>query len=147
MLTQQRQDIGISLGYSIPGEISEIGKSDIVQECYERSESLYYDFVRVGLIEEAQYLPLFNHFIRWNMGMNLREMGHLVELRSQRSGHPKYRRLVQNMTKLYLKRYPKMEPVLRFVDHKDYDDGIARAEQEARTARKSLSTGLFDDID
>ena len=147
MLTQQRQDIGISLGYSIPGEIKEIGKSELVKECYDHSENLYRDFISAGMVKEAQYAPLFNHLIRWNMGMNLRELGHLVELRSQRSGHPKYRRLVQNMAKLYLKRDPKMEPVLSFVDHNDYDDGIARAEQEARTARKSLATGVFDDID
>ena len=147
MLTQQRQSIGISLGYSIPGEITEIGRNELALECYERSESLYQDFIRAGMLKEAQYAPLFNHYIRWNMGMNLRELGHLAELRTQRSGHPKYRRLVQNMSKLYLKRNPKMESVLSFVDHNDYDDGIARAEQEARTARKSLATGVFDDID
>ena len=97
--------------------------------------------------EEAQYVPLFNHFIRWNMGMNLRELGHFAELRTQRAGHPKYRRILQTMTQLYLKRSPEMEPILKFVDHNDYDDGIARAEQEARTARKSLAKGVFDDMD
>ena len=40
-----------------------------------------------------------------------------------------------------------MEPVLKFVDYNDYDQSIARADQEARTARKSLSAGVFDDMD
>ncbi len=147
MLTQQRQDLGIALGYSIPEEIREVGEEALVQECFERSEALYGDLVRAGLREEAQYATLFNHFIRWNVGMNLRELGHFTELRSQKAGHPKYRRTAQLMARIYLKRHPEMGPVLKFVDHNDYDQSIARAEQEARTARKSLAAGVFDDQD
>jgi len=147
MLTQQRQDMNISLGYSVPEEIEEMGQGEVVQECFERAESLHSDLIKAGLAREAQYAPLFNHFIRWNMGMNLRELGHLTELRSQKAGHPKYRRTVQVMAKLYMDRHPEMEPILRFVDYNDYDQGITRAEQEARTARKSLATGVFDDMD
>jgi thymidylate synthase ThyX len=147
MLTQQRQDMGVLLGYSIPEEIQEIGKGEAAQECFERAESLYNDLLQAGMRAEAQYASLFNHFIRWNMGMNLRELGHFTELRTQKAGHPKYRRVCQTMTKLYLQRHPEMEPVLRYVDHNDYDQGITRAEQEARTARKSLASGVFDDMD
>ena len=147
MLTQQRQDMNVSLGYSVPEEIEEMGQGEVVQECFERAESLHSDLIKAGLVREAQYAPLFNHFIRWNMGMNLRELGHLTELRSQKAGHPKYRRTVQVMAKLYIDRHPEMEPILRFVDYSDYDQGITRAEQEARTARKSLATGVFDDMD
>ncbi|PIQ96238.1 MAG: hypothetical protein COV67_10610, partial [Nitrospinae bacterium CG11_big_fil_rev_8_21_14_0_20_56_8] len=147
MLTQQRQDLGVALGYSIPGEIEEIGKHDVVRECFERAEDLHGDLMRAGFEPEAQYAALFNHFIRWNMGMNLRELGHLTELRTQKAGHPKYRRTAQLMARLYLKRHPDLEPVLKFVDYADYDQGITRAEQEARTARKSLATGVFDDMD
>lgn len=147
MLTQQRQDLGIDLGYSVPEEIEEIGMGSKVQECFERTESLHRDLKRAGMEQEAQYATLFNHFIRWNVGMNLRELGHLVELRTQKPGHPKYRRTAQMMARHYLKRHPEMEPVLQFVDYNDYDGGITRADQEARTARKSLASNLFDDQD
>ena len=147
MLTQQRQDMNVSLGYSVPEEIEEMGKGEVVQECFERAESLHGELIKAGLVREAQYVPLFNHFIRWNMGMNAREIGHLTELRSQKAGHPKYRRTVQMMAKLYLQRHPEMESILKFVDYSDYDQGSTRAEQEARTARKSLATGVFDDMD
>ena len=119
----------------------------MVIECFERSENLYRDFKRAGMLKESQYAALFNHLIRWNMGMNLREFGHFAELRTQKTGHPKYRRIVQKMASLYLNRHPEIKSVLQFVDNKDYDDGIARALQEARTARKSLATGVFDDMD
>ena len=147
MLTQQRQDLGIELGYSVPEEIDEIGMGQKVQECFERTESLHRDLKRAGMEQEAQYATLFNHFIRWNVGMNLRELGHLVELRTQKAGHPKYRRTAQMMARLYLKRHPEMEPILQFVDYNDYDGGITRADQEARTARKSLASNLLDDQD
>ncbi|MBT3415976.1 MAG: hypothetical protein HN426_12550, partial [Nitrospina sp.] len=147
MLTQQRQDLGVDLGYSVPEEIEEIGMGQKVQECFERTESLHRDLKRAGMEQEAQYATLFNHFIRWNMGMNLRELGHFVELRTQKAGHPKYRRTAQMMARLYLKRHPEMEPVLQFVDYNDYDGGITRADQEARTARKSLASNLLDDQD
>lgn len=147
MLTQQRQDLGVDLGYSVPEEIAEIGMGPDVQECFERTESLHRDLKRAGMEQEAQYATLFNHFIRWNVGMNLRELGHLVELRTQKAGHPKYRRTAQMMARLYLKRNPEMEPVLQYVDYNDYDGGITRADQEARTARKSLASNLFDDQD
>ena len=147
MLTQQRQNMGVLLGYSIPDEIQQIGKGEAVQECFERAESLYRDLIKAGMRDEAQYVSLFNHFIRWNMGMNLRELGHFTELRTQQAGHPKYRRVCQTMSKLYLQRHPEMAEVLKFVDHNDYDGGITRAEQEARTARKSLASGVFDDMD
>jgi thymidylate synthase ThyX len=147
MLTQQRQDLGIDLGYSVPEEIAEIGMGEKVRECFERTESLHRDLKRAGMEPEAQYATLFNHFIRWNMGMNLRELGHFAELRTQKAGHPKYRRTAQTMAQLYLKRHPQMQPVLQFVDYNDYDGGITRADQEARTARKSLASNLFDDLD
>ena len=147
MLTQQRQDLGIDLGYSVPEEIEEVGMGSKVQECFERTESLHRDLKRAGMEQEAQYATLFNHFIRWNVGMNLRELGHLVELRTQKAGHPKYRRTAQMMARHYLKRHPEMEPALQFVDYNDYDGGITRADQEARTARKNLASNLFDDQD
>ncbi len=147
MLTQQRQDLGIDLGYSVPEEIDEIGMGEKVQECFERTESLHRDLKKAGMVQEAQYATLFNHFIRWNVGMNLRELGHLVELRTQKAGHPKYRRTAQMMARQYLHRHPEMEPVLHYVDYNDYDGGITRADQEARTARKSLASNLFDDQD
>jgi thymidylate synthase ThyX len=147
MLTQQRQDLGVALGYSVPEEIAEIGMGEVVHKCFARSEDLHHDLKKAGMDDEAQYVTLFNHYIRWNMGMNLRELGHLAELRTQKAGHPKYRRTVQLMTKLYLKRSPEMGPILSFVDYNDYDGGITRADQEARTARKSLSVGVFDDMD
>lgn len=142
MLTQQRQDLGVDLGYSVPEEITEIRMFNQVQECFGKSEHLHSELKRSGFIVEAQYAPLFNHFIRWSMGMVPRELGHLTELRTQPAGHPRYRRMTQNMAKIYLAKHPEMEPLLHHVNYTDDGNKIARAESEARSAYKSLVTGV-----
>lgn len=147
MLTQQRQELGVDLGYSIPEEITEIGFFNQVQECFGKAEHLHSELKRSGFREEAQYAALFNHFIRWTMGMNPRELEHLTELRSQKAGHPRYRRVAQNMAKLYLEKHPEMEPLLHYVDYSDDGNKIARADAEARTAYKSLVSGVENDSD
>ncbi len=142
MLTQQRQELGVDLGYSIPEEINEIGYFAKVQECFGKAEHLHSELKHAGLIQEAQYAALFNHFIRWYMGMNPRELEHLTELRSQKAGHPRYRRVAQNMAQMYLAKHPEMEPLLHYVDYTDDGNKIARAEAEAKTAYKSLVSGV-----
>src|SRR3989338_1974922 len=145
MLTQQRQELGVDLGYSIPEEINEIGFLSQVKDCFGKAEHLHSELKRSGFRDEAQYAALFNHFIRWTMGMNPRELEHLTELRSQKAGHPRYRRVAQNMAKMYLEKHPEMEPLLHYVDYSDDGNKIARAEAEARTAYKSLVSGVEND--
>lgn len=147
MLTQQRQELGVDLGYSIPEEVEEIGCLDKVQECFGRAEHLHSELKHAGFEQEAQYAALFNHFIRWYMGMNPREFEHFTELRTQKAGHPRYRRIVQNMAKMYLEKHSWMEPVIGFVDYNDYDDKIARAEAEAKSAYNSLVTHVENKAD
>lgn len=147
MLTQQRQELGVDLGYSIPEEVTEIGYFNKVQECFGMAEHLHSELKHAGFKQEAQYAALFNHFIRWTMGMNPRELEHLTELRSQKAGHPRYRRVAQNIAKMYLERHPQMEPLLHYVDYSDDGNKIARAEAEARTAFKSLVSGVENSSD
>jgi thymidylate synthase ThyX len=147
MLTQQRQELGVDLGYSIPEEVEEIGFLGKAQECFGRAEHLHSELKHAGFKQEAQYAALFNHFIRWYMAMNPRELEHLTELRAQKAGHPRYRRVAQNMAKMYLAKHPEMEPLLHYVDYNDYDDKIARAEAEAKSAYKSLVTHVENKAD
>lgn len=147
MLTQQRQELGVDLGYSIPDEVNEIGFLAKVHECFAKAEYLHTALKLSGFRDEAQYAALFNHFIRWTMGMVPRELEHLTELRSQKAGHARYRRVAQNMAKMYLEKHPEMEKLLCFVDYNDYEDKIARAEAEAKTAYKSLVSGVENKAD
>ena len=62
MLTQQRQDLGVELGYSVPEEITEIGMAEKVQECFERTESLHRDLKRAGFSSGSTICHLIQSF-------------------------------------------------------------------------------------
>jgi thymidylate synthase ThyX len=51
--------------------------------------------------------------------MNLRELFHMVELRSAREGHPSYRRVAQQMYKQATSALPWLKDMVR-VDLNDY---------------------------
>jgi len=96
MLSLQAQPLGVSLGWSLPGEVTDAGLSDDYSQVMAESAELY------GLL--ARTLPLAGpyavslaHRIRFVMVMNAREAMHVIELRSQPQGHLTYRTVAQQM--------------------------------------------------
>jgi len=147
MLTQQRQSLTTDLGFIIPPEIVEEGLENKVKEVEGMMHSLNQDLRRAGLKEATQYATLFNHRIRFMMGMNLREFQHLAELRSQSAGHFSYRDMVQEMTRKVEEREPWTTEFLHYVDFSDPDNKISRAKEQARIAGKNLSAGVDGEVD
>ena len=84
--------------------------------------------------QEAQYVVLMGHKIRWYQGANLREEMHELELRTIPQGHPSYRKLIQKAHRLLCERDLLIAPLMEFVDHNDYF--WSRAESEAAQRRK-----------
>ena len=134
MLTQQRQLLNPYLGYNIPKELIEMGFSQSVKNCVEKSEKLYQILRDACGPEVAQYAVLNIFNIRWYIGMNYREAFHLMELRTIPQGHPSYRRLVQEMHDKLLEKDPFIVQLMEFVDHNDYF--WSRAESESAQRRK-----------
>lgn len=147
MLTQQRQLITPDLGFVIPPEMGEIGLEKEVLEVVEQFEDLNSNMRDVGLREASQYATLFNHRMRFMLGMNLREFQHLSELRTQPAGHFSYRSMVMEMSKVITDRYNWAERVLGFIDYSDKDNKITRAKEQSRIAGKNLSEGLDGGVD
>ena len=56
--------------------------------------------------------------------MNLREIFHVVELRSARQGHPSYRKVAQQIYKTTVSALPWLRDLIR-VDMKDYENATA----------------------
>jgi len=142
MKTQQRQNLTTKLGRTIPDEIGEIGWLEKVEECFERSEALY-EKLLPEYPEEAQYVVLFGHRIRWSQGENLREAMHELELRTNPQGHPGYRKMCQQMHSKIKELYPIVAESMKFVDYNDYY--WSRAESEARVSRKLDELGMKND--
>lgn len=130
MLTQQRQILGIDLGFENNEDIKEAGFQNKIDAVREKVEALYRE-LRTALGKHvAQYVVLMGYRLRWTMGMNIREAEHFFELRTTPQGHPTYRRVCQEMTKAILAVYPWTKEAFKFVDYKNYT--WARADSEAR---------------
>lgn len=139
MVTQQRQDLTPDLGFVMPPEMKLIGMMKDVENVEGEMRKLNETLRKEGLEESAQYATLFNHRMRFYMGMNLQAFQHLAELRTQPAGHFGYRAMVQEMAKRVINRHPWTKLVLQFVDYSDPDNKISRAQEQGRIAGKNLA--------
>tara|TARA_Y100000310_G_scaffold334233_1_gene413556 strand:+ start:87589 stop:89253 length:1665 start_codon:yes stop_codon:yes gene_type:complete len=147
MLTQQRQPLSTELGFIMPPEMGIVGLESEVEEVVGMIESLNSDMRHAGLDEAAQYATLFNHRMRFTMGMNLRELQHLGELRTQPAGHFSYRSMVMEMVEKVQSRDPWTEIVLEHVNFSDPGNKISRAKEQSKIAGKNLASGIDGGID
>lgn len=147
MLTQQRQLLSVDLGFVMPPEMVTIGLEKEVEEVVRRMEELNHNLRNAGLLIPSQYATLFNHRLRFMLGMNLREFQHLSELRTQPAGHFSYRSMTMEMARAVKQKYPWAESAFKFVDYSDPGNKITRAKEQSRIAGKNLSTGVKGDVD
>ena len=147
MLTQQRQLIGTGLGFIMPEEIRIIGLETPVLELVDMMNELNRDIRKEENLHASQYATLFNHRMRFMMGMNLREFQHLAELRTQPAGHHSYRAMTMEMTKKLIQRDPWTKEFLGFVDFSDPNNKIARAKEQSKIAGKNLAKGVSSEGD
>lgn len=136
MMTQQRQDFTVELGFSeIPDEIQEAGYATDVQTCVDKVTELYHAIKKDLGSSIAQYVVLFGFNTRCMFGFNDREAQHLLELRTQPQGHRSYRLVCQEIARKMRDAAPeRIDSFLNFVDHGDYD--WPRADSEAKQRLK-----------
>ena len=139
MKTQQRQNLTTRLGRVISSEIEEIGWLERVQRCFELSESLY-EKLLPEYTQEAQYVVLNGHKVRWDQGENLREAMHELELRTIPQGHFSYRRIAREMHRKIKEFDSVIADMMKFVDYSDYP--WARADSEAKQRREERKLDL-----
>ncbi len=136
MMTQQRQDFTVELGFSdIPDEINEAGYAADIQACVDKVTELYHAIKKDLGSAIAQYVVLFGFNTRCMFGFNDREAQHLLELRTQPQGHRSYRLVCQEIARKMRDAAPeRVESLLQFVDDGDYD--WPRADSEAKQRLK-----------
>ncbi len=96
LTTQINQEISTVHGYEIPQDIEEAGLLETYQEIMENNKS------KVTKLEQhigqaSQYLIALGWKKRTLFKMNLRELYHMVELRTKSGGHFSYRQLCYDM--------------------------------------------------
>ena len=136
ILTQERQAFTVEHGYDTPSEIVEMGIRSEFDACMDRAESLYRKMVR-DLPNEAQYVVPFAYRVRWYMTVNLRELYHIVELRTMPQGHPDYRLVAQEIWKQVERVHPALAAYASFVDRNTYR--LGRLQSELRTEYKKTA--------
>jgi hypothetical protein len=147
ILTQQRQSLTTELGFVLPPEMGIVGLEREVNEVVGLIEELNSDLRHAGLGVAAQYATLFNHRIRFMLGMNLREFQHLAELRTQPAGHFSYRSMVMEMANKIRERYPWSQKAYGFVDYSDPGNKISRAREQSKIAGKNIAAGIDGGVD
>jgi thymidylate synthase ThyX len=138
--TQQRQRLSTNLGYSMPPEIAGTPFEERFRECMAIADAAYQSLVE-RFPYEAQYAVPAAYRMRWMMKLNLRELCHMVELRSTIQGHPDYRAIVHELTRQVRAIHPVLgELATQFVDWSDVD--LARLQSEQRNEEKAQALGL-----
>jgi thymidylate synthase ThyX len=140
LCTQQRQRLGTNLGYTVPPELAGSPLKERFHECMAIADAAYQSLTE-RFPAEAQYVVPTAYRMRWTMKMNLRELAHMVELRSSIQGHPDYRAVVHDITRQVRAIHPVLgELATRFVDWSDVD--LARLKSERRNEEKAQALGL-----
>ena len=147
MLTQQKQLLSTDLGFVMPSEVIEVGFEEKVNEVVKAMEELNHELRNMGIIAASQYATLFNHRLRFYLGMNLREFQHLAELRTQPAGHFSYRAMTMKMAEQLSLRDGWVNLISEFVDYSDPGNKISRAKEQSRIAGKNLASGIDSDVD
>jgi thymidylate synthase ThyX len=119
ILTQERQRFSVQHGYELPPELLEIGVAPQFCAALDAAAALVRRLAAVDP-DAAQYAVPFAFRVRWRVKLNLRAAYHLIELRSQRQGHPSYRRVAQQMYAAIAAVHPTLAAGMQFVDQQDY---------------------------
>jgi thymidylate synthase ThyX len=147
MLTIEWQQLGPNHGFVVPPAIEEVGAAGSWREAMEAAAHLH-QLLAVELGSRvAQYAIPLAYRVRFCLQMNAREATHLLELRTQQSGHPSYRRVCQEMHRLIREKagHTAIADAMCFVDHGSYQ--LERLESERRAAARREAAGLTDPAD
>ncbi len=133
ILTQERELLSCYHGYDIPKEIIDAGYEKEFSDAMEIGKQSYQEITK-KMPKEAQYVVPFAYRVRWYVTMNLREIYHFCELRSQRQGHTDYRRIAQQIYERVNEVHPNLAKGMSFVDMADYE--LERLEAEKKIEEK-----------
>ncbi len=103
--TQTNQLLTTKHGYDIPSEIEEAGYEKEYRECMEISAEGFRKLEK-DFPFEAQYLVPLAYKKRTLYTMNLRELYHIVKLRTSKAGHRSYRMIAHQMCEEVKKVHP-----------------------------------------
>jgi len=137
ILTMERQLLSTKHGYDIPKEIIDSGIEKDFKDCMYLSSNTYQNIVKTMPVE-AQYAVNFAYKYPYFIKINLRELYHVIELRTTAQGHPDYRYICQQMFKKINDIHPLIMKGMKFVDLNQYELGRFDTEKRKEMKRREL---------
>lgn len=137
--SMQRQRLNTNYGFIVPDIINDAGTGAEFCECMQNTKDAYSKIAKT-MPNEAQYVVNFAFNYPFIVRANLREMCHIIELRTIPSGHIDYRRVAQEMYNQISRQHPILSGIIRFVNMNGYDMGRISAEirSEKRRAQADM---------
>ncbi len=127
-------------GFEIPKLVQDAGLEEPFRQCFELSGQLYQQLWQAGHEVEAQYATLLGHNMRYRFMCNLRQLFHLIELRTQPAGHAGYRRICNQMFTELQSVYSLSATAMKFVNQGE-DEALVRMAAESATHFKLQQMG------
>ncbi len=137
ILTIERQLLSTKHGYDIPNEIIDSGIDKDFRDCMYLSNNLYQNIAKTMPIE-AQYAVNFAYRYPYFIKINLRELYHIIELRTSAQGHPDYRYICQQIYKKINDIHPILTKGMKFVNLNEYKLGRFDTEKRKEMKRREL---------
>ena len=131
--TVERQLLTTNHGYNTPDEMDQIGMRKEYTECMDETKDVYGN-LKKRMPVQAQYVVNFGYNYPYLLRCNLREITHIIEIRTVPQGHADYRRVSQKMLQDIRDKHPVLSDIIKFADTKKYD--LERFEAEKRTEAK-----------
>lgn len=141
ILTLQRQPLNTRHGYHMPPELEDMSLSAGFGECMKRSAEAY-EIMAEDDAETAQYVVNFAYRYRYVMRVNLRELCHLVELRTLPQGHRDYRDVAGRMYAAVRRVHPDLSAIIKFANENAYFMG--RIDSEKRVEAKLMARDVAE---
>lgn len=139
ILTIERQLLSTKHGYDIPKEVIYSGIEKDFKDCMYLSDNVYRKLAKT-MPYEAQYAVNFAYKYPYFIKINLRELYHMVELRTISQGHPDYRYICQEIYKKVNGVHPLLTKGMKFVDLNRYELGRFETEKRGEMKRRELSS-------
>lgn len=118
LLSPFTQPLTCKLGAHVPEELAELGFAQPYSEALERAEQSW-RLLAAHDLWQAQYVVPLAFAVRVLWTLNLRELFHVVELRTSRQGHASYRRVAQALCDAVTAVHPWLQGLIR-VDRQQY---------------------------
>ncbi len=133
--TQTNQMLNTDLGYDVPQDIVNAGCGEKYNRAMDKAKEVY-ERVAKKFPLQAQYILPLGFKKRYLLTMNLREIYHLVKLRTSPLGHESYRKIATRIYELMKENYPLLSKYL--VCQKGEELGRLKAEEKTEMKRKEL---------